>query len=75
MNFYSYYINYSSSLTGWKEWARCEAITFADKDTWDGLLKVKVLNNKLLKLLACSKNHTIINGYIDLLKSGYAKEA
>jgi len=43
----------------------------ANNITWNKVLKTEKLNIKLLEFLACSENHTIIIGYIDLLMSGY----
>ncbi|XP_024893750.1 uncharacterized protein LOC112468693 [Temnothorax curvispinosus] len=41
----------------------------ASNSTWNKVLHSGVLDNNLLRFLACTKNHTVIIGYLDLLKS------
>jgi len=47
----------------------------APSNLWNEVLNAKVLDNKLLEFLACSKDHTIIINYIRRLMSGYFTQA
>jgi len=71
INFYSYFTKYSRILPGWKEWTYCKGMILATDEIWNKTLNKAILDNKLLKFLACSENHTIIISYIDRLISGY----
>ncbi|XP_071569965.1 putative aminopeptidase-2 [Temnothorax nylanderi] len=62
-------------LPGWKEWVYCKGMMVADNATWNDVWNAGISDNKLLKFLACSENHTIIIDYIDRLKSGYFTKA
>ncbi|XP_071646516.1 glutamyl aminopeptidase-like [Temnothorax longispinosus] len=54
----------------WKEWTYCKGLMSADDISWNEVLNSEVLDNNLLRFLACTKNHTVIIRYLDLLKSG-----
>ncbi|XP_071646519.1 aminopeptidase N-like [Temnothorax longispinosus] len=62
-------------LPGWKEWVYCKGMMVADNATWNYVWNAEISNNKPLKFLACSENHTIIIDYINRLKSGYFTKA
>ncbi|XP_071646568.1 glutamyl aminopeptidase-like isoform X3 [Temnothorax longispinosus] len=62
-------------LPWWKEWTYCKGLMSADDISWNEVFNLEVLDNNLLEYLACTKNHTIIIGYLDLLKSGHFTEA
>ncbi|XP_071646515.1 aminopeptidase N-like [Temnothorax longispinosus] len=53
----------------WKEWTYCKGLMSASNSSWNKVLHSGVLDNNLLRFLACTKNHTVIIGYLDLLKS------
>ncbi|XP_071646562.1 aminopeptidase N-like isoform X1 [Temnothorax longispinosus] len=54
----------------WKEWTYCKGLMSASNSSWNEVFHSGVLDNNLLRFLACTKNHTVIIGYLDLLKSG-----
>ncbi|XP_071568418.1 glutamyl aminopeptidase-like [Temnothorax nylanderi] len=59
----------------WKEWTYCKGLMSASNISRNQVLDSAVLDNNLLRFLACTKNHTVIIGYLDLLKSGRFTEA
>ncbi|XP_011635757.1 aminopeptidase N-like [Pogonomyrmex barbatus] len=64
------------SLLPWlgKEWTYCSGLMMANDTVWNDVFNTRKTDKKILEFLACTKNHTIIFGYIDRLKSGYFTE-